>query len=58
MATYAVMSDNIVQNIIVAGSIEIAKELTGLNCIEYTEENPAGIGWAYDGTTFIAPILE
>jgi hypothetical protein len=55
MANYAVIQNNIVTNVIVADSKEIAEEVTGLVCIEYTEENPAGIGWVYDGTNFIAP---
>jgi hypothetical protein len=33
-----------------------------LNCtlIEYTDENPAGIGWSYDEVTglFTAPVLQ
>ena len=55
MATYAVVNNNIVENVIVAQSLEIAQEITGNICIEYTEENPAAIGWAYDGKKFIAP---
>ncbi len=55
MANYAVIQNNIVTNIIVADSKEIAEEVTGLLCIEYTEENPVGIGWTWDGTSFINP---
>ena len=58
MATYAVVNNNIVQNVIVAQSLEIAQEITGNTCIEYTDENPAAIGWAYDGKKFIAPTTE
>jgi len=58
MATYAVLSDNIVQNIIVAGSLEIAETVTEKTCIEYNDSNPAGIGWTYDGKKFVAPTTE
>jgi len=55
MATFAVMSGDSVSNVIVADTKEIAEEVTGSICIEYTEENPAGIGWTWDGTSFINP---
>jgi hypothetical protein len=58
MANYAVIKDGIVDNVIVADTKEIAETVTGLTCIEYTDENPAGIGWSYDGTTFTAPVVE
>jgi hypothetical protein len=48
MANYAVIQDNIVTNVIVADSKEIAEEVAGFLCIEYTEENPTGIGWAFN----------
>jgi hypothetical protein len=53
---FAVMSNNIVTNLIVADSKEIAEEATGLICIEYTTDNPAHVGFGYDGTTFEQPI--
>jgi hypothetical protein len=57
MATYAMMSGNIVSNIIVADNKEETE--AALNCvlIEYTSENSAGIGWTYDFETnkFIEP---
>jgi hypothetical protein len=52
---FAVISGNNVVNVIVADSKEIAEEVTNLLCIEYTDENPAGIGWTYDGVNFIGP---
>lgn len=52
MANYAVIQNDKVTNVIVADSKEIAEEVTGLICIEYTEENPAGIGDIYNGSTF------
>jgi hypothetical protein len=55
---FAVIENNLVKNIIVAESKAIAEEVTGKTCIEYTDENPAGIGWAYDGVNFIAPVIE
>jgi hypothetical protein len=58
MATYAVINKGIVENIIVADSLEVAEQIVGFTCVEYTQENPAGIGWTYDGTKFIAPTPE
>lgn len=58
MATYAVLQDNKVINIIVADTLEDATGVTGFNCVEYTLENPAGIGWTYNGTTFEKPPVE
>jgi hypothetical protein len=55
---FAVIKNNLVENIIVADSKAIAEEVTSKTCIEYTDENPAGIGWAYDGVNFIAPVIE
>ena len=53
MATYAIIQKNIVTNIIVADNQEIAN-LFGF-AIEYTEANPAHIGFGYDGKTFSQP---
>ena len=53
---YAVMSGNNVTNVIVADSKEIAEQVTGSTCIEYTDANPAHIGLKYDGTTFEQPV--
>lgn len=58
MANYAVIQNDAVTNIIVADSKEIAEEVTNLTCIEYTEENPAAIGWTYNGSTFEEPVQE
>lgn len=58
MANYAVINGNIVENIIVADTKEIAEEVTGKTCIEYTDENPAGIGWTYADGVFTAPVVE
>jgi hypothetical protein len=59
MATFAVINGDIVTNTILADSQEIAEQCNpGLICVEYTTENPAGIGWTYDGTAFTAPVTE
>lgn len=57
MANYAVISSNLVVNVIVADTVEIAEAVTGSTCIEYTDENPASIGWIYDGTKLVAPVI-
>jgi len=56
MATFAVMSGNTVSNVVSADTIEDAQIATGATCVEYTEANPAGIGWTFDGTTFTPPV--
>ena len=58
MATFAIILDNKVINIIDAPSLEVAQEATGKTCIEYTKENPAGIGWTYADGVFTAPVVE
>lgn len=60
MATFAMMSGNSVTNIIMADDKEATEAALGCKLIEYTAENPAGIGWTYDETTgkFNAPIEE
>jgi hypothetical protein len=58
MANYAVIVNNIVDNVIVADSVEIAEEATGKTCIEYSDENPAYIGYLYDGNKFEKPLEE
>jgi hypothetical protein len=57
MANFAVISGDIVNNVIVADTLEIAELVTGQTCVEYTDTNPAGIGWTYDATsnTFTPP---
>jgi hypothetical protein len=60
MFNFAVMNSNIVENIILADSKEIAEQATNKVCLEYTNENPAGIGWTYneESNIFIPPILD
>ena len=55
MANFAVINNNVVVNTILADTKEIAEDASKSECVEYTYENPAGIGWTYDGTNFIAP---
>jgi hypothetical protein len=59
MATFAMMSGNTVSNVIVAD--DKAATEAALNCtlVEYTAENPAGIGWTMDSDgKFHPPIVE
>lgn len=61
MKNFAVLDDNNkVLNIIVAESKEVAEDVIKKTCIEYNDENPAHIGWDWDGTNFInpTPVLE
>lgn len=60
MATYAMMGGNVVSNIIMADDKEATEAALGCTLIEYTPENPAGIGWSYDPETgkFTAPVVE
>jgi hypothetical protein len=57
MATFAVMSGNTVSNVVLADNKEETEAALGVVLIEYTPENPAGIGWTYDEVTgtFTAP---
>jgi hypothetical protein len=59
MTKFAIVENNQVTNIIVADDAEIAVAVSraGSIAVEYTDENPAGIGWTYDGTKFVAPIV-
>jgi len=54
MATFAVIKDGVVDNCIVAESLAIAEEVTGLTCIEYTVPS---VGYTYVDGKFIAPIV-
>ena len=59
MANYAVIKDGVVNNVIVADTQEIAEAVTGLTCVEVSNEPGApGIGWTYDGAEFTAPVVE
>jgi hypothetical protein len=58
MAYFAVLNGDTVINVIVCNNLEIAQEATRQTCVEYTDENPAYIGYTYDGTNFIPPTIE
>lgn len=60
MPTFAMMSGNTVDNIIMADDKQATEEALRCTLIEFTAENPAGIGWSYDPETgtFSAPVLE
>ena len=52
MAIFAVLNnDNVVTNVIVCESLELAEEVTGCVCVEITDENPGGIDWTYNPET-------
>jgi hypothetical protein len=59
MATFAVIDNKVVINTIIADTLEIAEEVTGNICVEYTDDAPAGIAWNYDPETqtFSPPII-
>jgi len=54
----AIIENGIVVNTIICESIELAESITGLTAVEYSNENPAEIGWIYNGTVFAAPETE
>ena len=60
MPTFAMMSGNTVDNIIMADDKEATEAALRCVLIEFTSENPAGIGWSYDPETgtFVAPVVE
>ena len=63
MLTFAILRNNVVENVIVANDIETAEAVTGLKAVEYTEENPACIGDSFDpiNNVFISkekPVIE
>jgi hypothetical protein len=47
MATFAMMSGNTVDNIIMADDKEATESALRCILIEFTPKNPAGIGWIY-----------
>ena len=48
MATFAILSGDLVTNVIVADTLENAELATNSVCVEYTEDNHAGVGYSYD----------
>jgi hypothetical protein len=55
--TYAVIENGLVENIIVADSLDLAIEISGKECVYISEEHKQGriiyIGCEYDGQHFI-----
>jgi hypothetical protein len=51
MKTFAIIENETVVNIVVCESLDIAEELYGNSCIEYTKENQAHIGSVYSAET-------
>ena len=54
MPNFAVMNNDSVINTIVAESKDIAEQVTGQTCIEYTTQNSAEPGGTFDGVSFIS----
>ena len=57
MANFAVISEGVVNNIIIADTQEIAIEVTGHLCVEYETTSNVGIGTKYENGEFIIPPL-
>jgi hypothetical protein len=53
MANFAVIQYDIVKNVIAADTLEIAQEVTGLECIETT--GSPWIGWTRSDDTWTKP---
>jgi creatinine amidohydrolase/Fe(II)-dependent formamide hydrolase-like protein len=57
MINYAVIENEVIVNVIVAENKEIAETVTGKLCVVLPPLN-VGVGWAYKGGTFTAPVVE
>jgi hypothetical protein len=55
MKNFAVIdNDNTIVNLIVAESIELAENHTGLKCVEYDiDAQCLDLSWSYDGEVFV-----
>lgn len=51
MSTYAIMSGNTVTGVIISDDPQDASNALNAQLIEYTSDNPAGIGWLYNQET-------
>jgi uncharacterized protein YbjT (DUF2867 family) len=58
MPTFAMMSGNTVETIIMADDKEATEAALRCTLIEYTDENPAGIGWTMDEDGKFHPPIE
>ena len=54
---FAIISGNLVTDIIVADTLEIAEAVSNFPCVEYTNENPAIIGLSYVDGVFEQPAI-
>jgi hypothetical protein len=54
MPNYAVINNEIVENVIVADTLEIAEQVTGKECVEC--DGSFWIGWTRKGKKWIAPV--
>jgi hypothetical protein len=57
MANFAVIKEDKVINVIVCESKELAEQITGELCVEYTALDNPTIGLGYDGTKFEQPVI-
>ena len=55
MTKYAVINENVVVNIILADSVEIAEQVTGHTCIECTDLLNPNVGYLWNGDSFTVP---
>jgi hypothetical protein len=55
MTKYAVIDENVVVNIILADSVEIAEQVTGHTCIECTDLLNPNVGYLWNGDSFTVP---
>jgi hypothetical protein len=59
MPRFAVINNNIVENVIIANSLNDAEFATNKICVEFTNNNPAHIGMKWDETNgFEQPVVE
>jgi hypothetical protein len=54
MKTFAVLTDNLVTNLIVANTLEIAEQVTSSYCVEVNPETPVHINDRWNGVKFIS----
>lgn len=52
MANFAVIENDVVINVIVADTLEVAEHVTDKTCVEYVDATSVAIGYTYDGSTF------
>lgn len=55
---YALIGNDVVENIVICGSDEIAFKIFLKHTVINITNIVCGIGWAYDGTNFTAPVIE